>query len=98
MRYFELNLVDFCQDKGVTDLLFTMCTYSAVGTNADNLENLRTQNGSAPVQNEAPAQNETPAHVEEETSSEPEETSTTNEDNTLDNFNNEDEEYYEEDY
>lgn len=43
MRYFEVNLVDFVQQMGVTDLLFTMCSYSAVGTNADNLENLRTQ-------------------------------------------------------
>lgn len=44
MRYFEANLVDFVNEMGVTDLLFTMCSYSAVGTNADNLENLRTQN------------------------------------------------------
>lgn len=46
MRYFELNLVDFVKEMGITDLLFTMCSYSAVGTNADNLENLRTQSGS----------------------------------------------------
>lgn len=44
MRYLEVNLVDFVNETGVTDLLFTMCSYSAVGTNADNLENLRTQN------------------------------------------------------
>ena len=43
MRYFERNLVDFVKEQGVTDLLFTMVTYSAVGDNAENLENLRTQ-------------------------------------------------------
>ena len=42
MRYLELNLVDFAKDKGITDLLFSCCSYSAVGPNADNLEVLRT--------------------------------------------------------
>ncbi len=44
MRYFDRNLVDFIQQMGVTDVLFTMCSYSVYGTNADNLETLRTQN------------------------------------------------------
>ena len=52
MRYFELNLVDFVKEQGVTDLLFSCCSYSAVGTNADNLENLRTMGGSAPADDE----------------------------------------------
>lgn len=43
MRYFNLNLVDFVNQMGITDLLFTCVSYSAVGDNADNLENLRTQ-------------------------------------------------------
>ena len=43
MRYFDLNLVDFVKEQGVTDLLFTMVTYSAVGDNAEKLETLRTQ-------------------------------------------------------
>ena len=43
MRYFGLNLVDFVKQNNVTDMLFTMVSYSAVGDNADNLENLRTQ-------------------------------------------------------
>lgn len=43
MRYFDLNLVDFVKEQGVTDLLFTMVTYSAVGENAEKLEGLRTQ-------------------------------------------------------
>ena len=44
MRYLEVTLVDFANQMGITDMLFTMCSYSAVGTNADNLEVLRTQN------------------------------------------------------
>ncbi len=43
MRYFKLNLVDFVKQNNVTDMLFAMVSYSAVGDNADNLENLRTQ-------------------------------------------------------
>ena len=49
MRYFDLNLVDFVEDRGVTDLLFTMVTYSAVGSNADDLETLRTQAKGEPI-------------------------------------------------
>ena len=52
MRYFELNLVDFVKEQGITDLLFSCCSYSAVGTNADNLENLRTMGGSVPVEDD----------------------------------------------
>lgn len=37
MRYFDLNAVQFIEEKGITDLLFTMCTFSAVGTNANGL-------------------------------------------------------------
>lgn len=44
MRYFQPNLIDFVEQNKVTDLLFTMVVYSAVGGNADNLETLRTQN------------------------------------------------------
>lgn len=44
MRYFNCNLVDFVQQMGITDMLFTMCSYSVYGANADNLETLRTQN------------------------------------------------------
>lgn len=49
MRYFEVNLVDFVKQMGITDLLFSMSSYSAVGVNADNLENLRTQNKGAVI-------------------------------------------------
>lgn len=44
MRYFNLNMVDFIEEMGVTDLLFSMCAYSVVGTNADNLMTLIEQN------------------------------------------------------
>lgn len=37
MRYFDLNAVQFIKEKKITDLLFTMCTFSAVGTNANGL-------------------------------------------------------------
>ncbi len=40
MRYFDLNAVEFIKEQGVTDLLFTMCTFSAVGPNANGLEKL----------------------------------------------------------
>lgn len=43
MRYFEHNLVNFAKQMKITDMLFAMVTYSAVGDNADNLEVLRTQ-------------------------------------------------------
>ncbi len=38
MRYFKLNAIEFIKFTGATDLLFTMCTFSAVGTNADHLD------------------------------------------------------------
>lgn len=38
IRYFDLNAVEFVKFTGATDLLFTMCTFSAVGTNADHID------------------------------------------------------------
>ena len=43
MRYFNCNLVNFIQDRGITDVLFTMCSYSVVGSNANGLSALITQ-------------------------------------------------------
>ncbi|MBO6229890.1 MAG: hypothetical protein J6O50_04925 [Ruminiclostridium sp.] len=40
MRYFDLNAVEFVKFTGATDLLFTMCTFSAVGTNANGLDKI----------------------------------------------------------
>lgn len=53
MRDFGCNLIDFVEDRGITDLLFTMVTYSAVGDNADNLETMRTQAKGEPIIDEA---------------------------------------------
>ncbi len=44
MRYMERNLVSFIRDMGVTDVLFTMSSYSLVGEKADHLDTLLTQN------------------------------------------------------
>lgn len=43
MRYFKCNLVNFINDMGVTDVLFTMAAYSVVGGNAENIDTLITQ-------------------------------------------------------
>ena len=43
MRYFDSNLVNYIKSEGVTDLLFAMVSFSAVGGNADNLNVIRTQ-------------------------------------------------------
>ena len=43
MRYFNLNLVDFINKMGITDVLFTMVTYSAFGDNSYNLPDLISQ-------------------------------------------------------
>ncbi len=37
MRYFDLNAIEFIEENGITDLLFTMCTFSATGPNANGL-------------------------------------------------------------
>ena len=39
IRYFELNAADFIKKTGATDLLFSMCSYSAVGVNRTNIYN-----------------------------------------------------------
>lgn len=38
VRFFPLNAIDFIKEHGVTDVLFTMNTFSAVGSNADGIE------------------------------------------------------------
>ncbi len=40
MRYFQENLADFTKEKGITDTVFTMCSFSAVGGNATDLKNM----------------------------------------------------------
>lgn len=43
MRYFDLNIITFMQERGITDVLFAMNTYSATGGNAAKLETLLNQ-------------------------------------------------------
>lgn len=52
MRYFKRNLVNFVDSMGITDVLFTMAAYSAVGVNADNIENLITQDADSTIVDE----------------------------------------------
>lgn len=49
MRYFERNLVNFIEDLGITDVLFSMCSYSVVGGNADYLPDLLTQDAGSRI-------------------------------------------------
>lgn len=42
-RYFELNAIDFIKQHGVTDVLFASCAFSATGSNAKYIEQIRTQ-------------------------------------------------------
>ena len=55
MRYFDCSLPNFIQDLGITDVLFSMCSYSVVGSNADNLMTLVTQYADQHVTDGAPA-------------------------------------------
>jgi len=43
MRYFDLNSINFLRERGVTDLLFAMNTFSATGSNFQNIERIRIQ-------------------------------------------------------
>ena len=40
IRYFYKNAVQFCKDVGATDLLFSVCTFTAAGTNGNYLEKI----------------------------------------------------------
>ena len=42
IRYFDLNAVEFIKQQGITDVLFTMCTFSATGENCNYIETIRT--------------------------------------------------------
>ncbi len=39
VRYFDVYAPDFVKENGITDVLFTMCTFSAVGENAEGIKN-----------------------------------------------------------
>ena len=59
MRYFDLNLVDFTEQMGITDVLFTMVTFSAFGDNAENLNNLITQEKGQTLVDNSPKEEQT---------------------------------------
>ena len=40
LRYFDLNLVEFCKSVGATDLLFATCTFTPAGGNCKHLNNI----------------------------------------------------------
>lgn len=43
MRYFELNIIDFIEEQGMTDVLFAMNTFSATGPNMEYINELTLQ-------------------------------------------------------
>ncbi|MCQ2417677.1 MAG: DHHW family protein [Oscillospiraceae bacterium] len=43
MRYFGVNVISYMREKGITDLLFAMNSFSANGTNAQKMETIRVQ-------------------------------------------------------
>lgn len=43
MRYFNVNAIQFMKDKGVTDVLFCMNSFSANGGNGRKIDTIRTQ-------------------------------------------------------
>lgn len=45
VRFFDLNAIDFIKQQGITDVLFTMCTFSAAGQNCEGIERMRTGAG-----------------------------------------------------
>ena len=54
MRYFDRNLVSFIKEMGVTDVLFSMCAYSVVGINAENLPVMLEQDADSKIVDEGP--------------------------------------------
>lgn len=45
VRFFDLNAIEFIKQQGITDVLFTMCTFSAAGQNCEGIEMMRTGSG-----------------------------------------------------
>lgn len=54
MRYFDRNLVNFIKEMGVTDVLFSMCSYSVVGVNAEGLPGMLVQDADSQIVDEGP--------------------------------------------
>ena len=55
MRYFERNLPNFIKAMGITDVMFSMCTYSVMGGNADSLAATLVQDPDSQIIDEQPA-------------------------------------------
>lgn len=55
MRWFDLNAVEFVREQGITDLLATMCSFSATGPNAETFASKldNPTNAARAAQNEA---------------------------------------------
>lgn len=68
MRYFQRNLVNFIDTMGITDVLFSMCSYSVVGVNADNLMDLITQDAGSTIVDAHPAETQPLVTAPKETS------------------------------
>ena len=45
IRYFELNVIDFIRQHGITDVLFANCAFTATGPNCKHFERIRTYGG-----------------------------------------------------
>lgn len=54
VREFRRNIVDFIDTMGVTDVLFTMSAFSVVGDNANEINELITQDAGNPIVDNAP--------------------------------------------
>lgn len=54
MRYFNRNLVNFIKEMGVTDVLFSMCSYSVVGVNAEELPVMLVQDADSAIVDNGP--------------------------------------------
>lgn len=54
MRYFDRNLVNFIKEMGVTDVLFSMCSYSVVGVNAEELPWMLIQDAESQIVDNGP--------------------------------------------
>ncbi len=57
MRYFDVNLIKFIQQQGITDVLFSADTASVAGGYVDNINTMMDQAQDEPIIDSAPAAN-----------------------------------------
>ena len=65
-RYFEVNLINFINATGVTDVLFTHDSYSLVGAEAELLEYIAYYNTDVAIVDEAPAAEPTTPYFDDD--------------------------------